>query len=162
MLSSSNADVDSPLRFAAMRLTDVDAVARIEAASFPAPWNRGHFRHELERNPYSVNRVLRRRDTIIGYALVWILDGELQVNKIAIDAVQRGRGFGRLLMRRMLKLAAQARCRRVTLEVRPGNAAARALYADLGFVEVGRRVDYYGPGEDAILMHLDVPSAQES
>ncbi len=162
MPNSSNADADGPLRFAAMRLTDVDAVARIEAASFPAPWNRGHFRHELVHNPYSVNRVLRRRNAVIGYALVWIFDGELQVNKIAIDAAQRGRGFGRLLMRRMLKLAAEARCRRVTLEVRPGNAAARALYADLGFVEVGRRVDYYGPGEEAILMHLDVPSAQES
>ena len=139
-----------------MRLTDVGVVARIEAASFPAPWNRGHFRHELERNPYSVNRVLRRRDTVIGYTSVWILDGELQVNKIAVDAAQRGRGFGRLLMRRLLELAAQAHCRRVTLEVRPGNAVARALYADLGFVEVGRRVDYYGPGEAAILMRLDL------
>ena len=159
MPNSSNADADGPLRFTAMRLTDVDAIARIEAASFPAPWSRGHFRHELERNPYSVNRVLRRRGTVIGYALVWILNGELQVNKIAIDAAQRGRGFGRLLMRQLLKLAAEARCRRVTLEVRPENAAARALYADLGFVEVGRRVDYYGPAEDAILMRLDVPSA---
>ena len=43
MPSSSNANADGPPRFAAMRLADVDAVARIEAASFPAPWNRGHF-----------------------------------------------------------------------------------------------------------------------
>ena len=160
MPDSSNAEADLSLRFGAMRLTDVDAVARIEAASFSAPWNRGHFRHELEHNPYSVNRVLRRGGSVIGYALVWILDGELQVNKIVIDAAQRGRGFGRLLMQRMLKLAAEARCRRVTLEVRPGNAAARALYAKLGFAEAGRRVDYYGPGKEAILMRLDVPSAR--
>ena len=38
-----------------------------------------------------------------------------------------------------------------------GNSEARALYANLGFVEVGRRVDYYGPGEAAILMRLDLP-----
>ena len=141
MLNSSNSDADGSLRFAAMRLTDVDVVARIEAASFPAPWNRGHFRHELERNPYSVNRVLRRRDRVIGYASVWIFDGELQVNKLAIDAPQRGRGFGRLLMQRLMKLAVQARCHRVTLEVRPGNDEARALYANLGFIEVGRRAE---------------------
>ena len=75
MLNSSNAGADGSLRFAVMRPTDVAAVARIEAASFPLPWNHGHFRHELERNPYSVNRVLRRRGAVIGYASVWILDG---------------------------------------------------------------------------------------
>jgi len=159
MPNSSNADGDGPLHFAAMRLSDLDAIARIEAASFPAPWSRGHFRHELERNPYSVNRVLRRRGTVIGYALVWILGGELQLNKIAIDPAQRGRGFGRLLMQRLFGLAVEVHCHRVTLEVRPGNVTARALYADLGFVEVGLRVDYYGPGEDAIRMWLDVPFA---
>ena len=162
MPSSSNAGADGPLRLGAMRLTDVDAVARIEAACFPAPWNRGHFRHELERNPYSVNRVLRRRDSVIGYSSVWILDGELQVNKVAIDPAQRGRGLGRLLMQRLLSLAAQARCHRATLEVRCGNAAARALYASLGFVETGRRADYYGPGEEAILLRLDLPAAQDA
>ena len=156
MLNSSNVGVDDPPRFAAMRLTDVDVVARIEAASFPAPWNRGHFRHELERNPYSVNCVLRRGDIVIGYTSVWILDGELQVNKIAIDVAHRGRGFGRLLMHRLLGLAAQAHCHRITLEVRPENTAARELYVDLGFVDAGRRVDYYGPGEEAVLMRLDL------
>jgi ribosomal protein S18 acetylase RimI-like enzyme len=40
--------------------------------------------------------------------------------------------------------------------VRPGNDEARALYANLGFIEVGRRADYYGPGETAILMRLDL------
>ena len=156
MLNSSDTGADGSLRFAVMRRTDVAAVTRIEAASFPSPWNRGHFRHELERNPYSVNRVLRRRGAVIGYASVWILDCELQVNKIAIDVAQRGRGFGRLLMRRLVKLAAETRCTRVTLEVRTGNYEARALYADLGFVDVGQRADYYVPGEAAILMRLDL------
>ncbi len=156
MPNSNDAGAEAPLRYGAMRLTDVDAVARIEAASFPAPWNRGHFRHELERNPYSVNRVLRSGGSVVGYTSVWILDGELQVNKIAVAPCRRGRGLGLLLMRRLLTLAAESRCRRVTLEVRPGNAEARALYANLGFGETGRRKDYYGPGQEAILMQLDL------
>lgn len=40
----------------------------------------------------------------------------------------------------------------MTLEVRTGNAAARALYAGAGFAEVGRRRRYYTDGEDAVLM----------
>jgi ribosomal-protein-alanine N-acetyltransferase len=154
-MPSSSTGVEGSLRFGAMRLTDVDAVARIEAASFPLPWTRAHFRHELERNPLSVNRVFRRDGAVIGYASVWIIDHELQINKIAIDGTLREKGLGRLLMERLLELAAKSRCRRITLEVRPGNTPARALYESLGFREVGRRADYYGPREDAILLRLD-------
>jgi ribosomal-protein-alanine N-acetyltransferase len=139
-----------------MRRDDIDAVVRIEADSFPTPWRHGHFLHELDHNPYSVNRVLKRRGAVVGYASVWILDGELQLNKIAIDAAHRRQGLGRRLMRRLLKLAAETRCRRVSLEVRQTNREARKLYEKLGFAEVGSRTDYYGPGEPAILMRLEL------
>ena len=33
-----------------MTLDDLDAVAAIEAATFPTPWSRDSFRQELERN----------------------------------------------------------------------------------------------------------------
>ena len=44
----------------------------------------------------------------------------------------------------------------LTLEVRDSNQAARALYARHGFVEAGRRKNYYQhPKEDAIIMTLE-------
>jgi ribosomal-protein-alanine N-acetyltransferase len=43
----------------------------------------------------------------------------------------------------------------VVLEVRASNHPALALYRRLGFVESGRRKDYYQiPVEDALLMRL--------
>ncbi len=43
----------------------------------------------------------------------------------------------------------------IGLEVRAGSAGAIALYAGLGFVEVGRRVGYYErPSEDAVVMRM--------
>jgi ribosomal-protein-alanine N-acetyltransferase len=43
----------------------------------------------------------------------------------------------------------------ILLEVRESNAAARALYAKVGFREEGRRPRYYrDPDEDAVLMRL--------
>lgn len=140
-----------------MRRGDVDVVARIESESFPTPWNRGHFLHEITRNPYSLNLVLRRDGSLVGYASVWLIDAELQVNKIAIRTDERGLGLGRFLMDRLIGLATREGCSCVTLEVRPANAAARALYAALGFTESGRRRDYYGPGEDGILLRLELP-----
>jgi ribosomal-protein-alanine N-acetyltransferase len=156
MPNSNDPATDTKIRFALMGVTDLDDVVRIEAASFPSPWNRGHFLHELKRNPYAVNRVIRCNGVVIGYASVWILYGELQINKIAIDATRRRRGTGRLLMNRLTRLARETRCHRVSLEVRTGNHSARALYRSLGFVEVGQRADYYGPGEAAILLRLDL------
>ena len=41
----------------------------------------------------------------------------------------------------------------LTLEVRPGNAAAIALYQGFGFKEAGRRKNYYDlPKEDALIL----------
>jgi ribosomal protein S18 acetylase RimI-like enzyme len=40
------------------------------------------------------------------------------------------------------------------LEVRAGNLAARRLYRQLGFRDLGVRRGYYGPGQDAIVMEL--------
>ena len=41
----------------------------------------------------------------------------------------------------------------ISLEVRPSNRAAVALYTKLGFAEEGRRKNYYtDPTEDALLL----------
>jgi ribosomal protein S18 acetylase RimI-like enzyme len=41
---------------------------------------------------------------------------------------------------------------RALLEVRRHNVPALALYEGLGFREIGVRRNYYGPGEDALVL----------
>ena len=50
-----------------------------------------------------------------------------------------------------------ARLHHASLEVEDGNEGAIALYAALGFTEVGRRRGYYGVGKDAIVMTAPLP-----
>ena len=153
--NDAGAETRTGLRFGPMHVRDLEDVVRIEDASFPSPWKREHFLHELRHNRFAVNRVLRRGRHVIGYASVWIINRELQVNKIAVDPAERGSGLGRKLLERLLALADETRCLGVKLEVRPINEAARSLYAAFGFKETGRRDDYYGPGEPGIVMRLD-------
>jgi len=40
----------------------------------------------------------------------------------------------------------------VSLDVRPENAAALGLCRAMGFTQIGLRKNYYGHGEDAVIM----------
>jgi purine-nucleoside phosphorylase len=47
--------------------------------------------------------------------------------------------------------------RRARLEVRAGSPGVRRVYRSLGFREEGRREGYYGNGEAAVVMGMDMP-----
>ncbi len=140
-----------------MTHADLDQVLAIERESFASPWQREHFEHELHDNRFSVNRVAKHGDAVVGYASVWHLEGELRINNIAIHPDCRRHGLGRWLLAALLAEARDAGCSCATLEVRVSNAAARELYARAGFREVGRRANYYQrEAEDAVLMSTDL------
>ena len=140
---------------------DLDAVMRIECESFISPWSRDMFLNDIARNPAARYLVLERDGVIAGYAGMWLVLDEAQILNVAIAPEYRGQGLSHILLQDMLQLAADSGMTCATLEVRRGNAAARRLYRDHKFVEVGCRKGYYtDTGEDAILMTaIDLPPA---
>jgi ribosomal-protein-alanine N-acetyltransferase len=146
-----------PVRIVPMKATDVDEVVAIERRSFASGWKRVHFLHEIRKNPWAFNRVLAQEGHVLGYACLWCLQAELKINNLAIHPDFRRRGLASRLLGSVLREGRRLGCSRATLEVRPSNLAARRLYRIHGFVEVGRRENYYAlEGEDAILMNLDL------
>ena len=140
------------IRYRALVPEDAEAVARIEAESFPTPWSREDFWREAS-NDFACYIVVLDEADIIGFGGCWISFEEAQVTNIALTAVQRGRGLGKALMTRLMCAAAARGAARMTLEVRPSNASARRLYEELGFASIGVRKKYYQDNdEDAILM----------
>lgn len=141
------------VRLGPMVEADLDQVLAIEGASFASPWRREHFVFEILENRWAVNSVAKIGSDIVGYACVWHLDDELKINNIAVAPRLRGLGLGRFILRRVLDDARRHGCVVARLEVRRGNGAARRLYQEHGFEEVGQRSNYYArEGEDAILM----------
>ncbi|RRD31224.1 ribosomal-protein-alanine N-acetyltransferase [Streptococcus minor] len=91
---------------------------------------------------------LHDHQDLIGFLAIQNLVGELEITQIAIKKAYQGRGLGDQLMAQL-----SDRRESIFLEVRASNEAARALYAKYGFVQVGKRKNYYqNPAEDAILM----------
>lgn len=135
-----------------MEHSDLPEVMEIDAAGLPRPWSAAVWREEL-RSPYSRYLVLEEGGGISGHIGVKLVADELHVMTLAVRPERRRRGFARRLVE--AALAAHPGVRSVYLEVRPENAAARALYESLGFFETDTRPGYYGD-EDALLMTLDL------
>ena len=134
---------------------DVDAVAAVEAATFPTPWSRDAFASEM-RNVAARYLVAEVDGRVVGFAGAWIILDEAHVTNIAVLKEHRGHGFGRMLTAGLMQYLANLGAAYVTLEVRRSNEVAQRLYESLGFQRLGVRKRYYEDnGEDALIMVCD-------
>ncbi len=140
----------------AMREEHVDEVYCIEKLSFPTPWPRISFLHELQNNlAYYVVALAEKK--VVGYAGMWLILEEAHVTNLAVHPDYRRLGVGRLLLGELILRAALLGAARMTLEVRASNQVAIGLYTSLGFRQEGRRKGYYeDTGEDALIMWKDL------
>jgi ribosomal-protein-alanine N-acetyltransferase len=145
--------VAAPVVVEPMRLADVPAVHEIERLSFATPWPAYAFEQELTSNRLARYIVARAGSRVVGFAGLWLMVDEAHITTFGVHPDWRRQGIGRRMLVTLFDLAWELRAARMTLEVRVGNTAAQALYADLGFEVVGRRTAYYtDDGEDALVM----------
>ncbi|MBE6073748.1 MAG: ribosomal-protein-alanine N-acetyltransferase [Selenomonas ruminantium] len=140
------------LDFREMAPEDADAVEVVEKACFSIPWSRDSFWKEAA-NENTLYLLALDGEQVIGYAGCWISFEECQITNVAILPEYRGQGIGTKLFGAIIEAVKAKGVTAMTLEVRPSNAPARALYARYGFKDAGRRPHYYqDDGEDAIIM----------
>ncbi len=167
---------------AIQRLTfsDMPQVLAIERRSYNAPWSLAMFVLETAKSG-GLCVVARAFGAgaegsasgvgLVGYAIVSKYDDAFHVMNVCVDPNRRREGIARGLLEHVIERAGGDRAR-LTLEVRPSNTGARALYDDLGFVSVGVRRRYYrDDGEDALIMWrtpatlegrtYDIPGAED-
>lgn len=140
-----------------MTESDLPRVLEIERASFPTPWTKRMFEHQLLLDDIAINLVLVVGGRVVGYAVSWIALDEIHLLSIAVDPLVRRKGHGRRLLTEVIRLGVEMGGWRVILEVRTGNEAARKFYEHGGFTVIGTRRRYYADtGEDAIVMELEL------
>lgn len=129
---------------------DLTAVVGLEKQSFPEPWSKRMLIEELAQEG-RVYRVAEAGGEVIGYAGMSVLGEDAHILTLAVAPAQRQQGIGTQLVAELAQAALELGARHLTLEVRPSNIEALALYASFGFTPVGRRKGYYR-NEDAIVM----------
>jgi ribosomal protein S18 acetylase RimI-like enzyme len=93
-----------------------------------------------------------RGDRLLGAVLAFPgLSGRYCLHKAFVHPDERGRGLGTRLLEALLvevdRLAVS-----VYLTVNPANVPARELYTRFGFRERETVLEYYGPGQDRLIM----------
>lgn len=152
-----NAQVDQIVDFRPMQMTDIDAVMKIEPTIYSHPWTAGNFSDSLQSG-YSA-WMMMQGETVVGYALMMIAADEAQLLNISIDKPFQGRGLGRILLDKMMRVAKEKLATNMFLEVRVSNHGAIRLYEQAGFNEMSIRPNYYPAKqgrEDAVLMGLAI------
>lgn len=144
-------------RLRRMTRRDLPEVLGIERRSFSNPWPPSTFEGEIQNQGLSFPIVVVDEGTgrIAGYVIYWIIRDEAQINNVAVHPDYRRRRVGETMLREILAALRTESVEFISLEVRAGNAAARALYEKLGFKQIGIRKEYYtNPVEDAVVMGL--------
>jgi len=145
---------------------DLPQIARIEQAAHRHPWTAPMLAAELENSQSRLVVAVGagqagQAAVIVGYMVSWLVADELHVQNVATDPAFRRQGVGRALMAEAEGYALARGAQLATLEVRPSNTEARALYASFGYEQVGRRRGYYQEdGEDALVLVRTFPAAQ--
>lgn len=140
---------------------DAPALAALHADSFDRPWSAQDIAAVLgDANGFAI--LAEEEDAPLGFALLFG-GADRDVLIVATRADRRRRGVGRAVLQAAATEAQRRGSEALLLEVAEENDAARALYAALGFVEIGRRRNYYsrpnGAASDARVLRLALQPA---
>ncbi len=133
----------------------VHQVAQLETLCFSCPWSEGAVSGELN-NPLSLWIVAVDDSCVAGYIGSQSVMGEADMMNIAVAPEHRRQGIAESLVNELISRLRDNHVHCLTLEVRVSNYPAIALYEKMGFLQVGRRPNYYtAPKEDALILRKE-------
>ena len=143
----------SPLWYGPAAPGDAGELARLEKVCFSCPRSEAALLSEIAQPERYLLLACKRQGVLEGYVgLEHVLD-EGYITNVAVFPKYRRYGVATGLLRELERRGQGMGLRFLTLEVRPSNAAALALYQGEGYREVGRRRGFYtAPREDALLL----------
>ena len=137
-----------------MAAEHLDRLEQLERMCFSRPWSKKMLAEELDNQCAAfLVAVEPETEQPVGYAGLLGVADEGYITNVAVDPSRRRQGVAAQLLQVFDNFARGNQLAFLTLEVRPSNTAAIALYQGFGFREVGRRRNYYDlPKEDALIL----------
>ncbi len=143
---------DTTADIASMTRSHLRQVMSIDAKVYSQPWSRKLWTAELDRD-HRICLVAEHHGVVVGYVGSLVADQDLHIMTIVANPDHQRQGIASRLLVAVICQGLAAGATALTLEVRAGNDAAKALYRRFGIAPAGLRRGYYEPdNEDALVM----------
>ena len=139
-----------------MKYEEAAAIAEMEHQIFPDKWSERAVLDTLE-NAQTICLTAEKAGRLIGYLFAYVAADEADIARVAVLKESRKQGVGSELIKELKKVGQEQDLKKLLLDVRRSNTAARAFYKKHGFTEDGVRPGFYEkPEEDAVLMSCEI------
>jgi len=141
------------IRVRIAKSSDLDDIYDLDVQTFAMPWSKEALSYDILENDNAFVIVAEYESEFAGYADIWTVLDEADLNSIAVRVDFRRKGIGDAIMLAMTEMLSANGVATINLEVRVSNMPAIKLYKKYGFNECGVRPGYYlDNGEDALIM----------
>ena len=141
------------IRVRIAKSSDLDDIYDLDVQTFAMPWSKEALSYDILENDNAFVIVAEYEGEFAGYADIWTVLDEADLNSIAVRVDFRRKGIGDVIMLAMTEMLSANGVATINLEVRVSNMPAIKLYKKYGFNECGVRPGYYlDNGEDALIM----------
>lgn len=131
-----------------------EEVIFLDQTFFPTPWSRKQWT-ELNHSTHTIF-CCRKDEQLLGFALLWTLQGDdtAHLLKILLLSDSRGTGASTMFWSEIRNKLKEKGFSSVYLEVEVNNLRAKSFYEKVGFQVLRRIKGYYSNGEDALTMSI--------
>ena len=133
-----------------LNLENLNACMELDQIALKGLWSKQQWEKELSESQRLCLGIFDSSN-LIAFSCGWIVIDELHLTSIAVHPNHRRLGLAKSVLSNLFLQAANAGCKRVTLEVKSKNKAALALYKCCGFKTTGFRRNYYKNGSNALI-----------
>ena len=133
-------------------ILDLKSCLELDQKSLNGLWTKSQWEKELTDDKRICIGVLDQEiNKLLGLASAWIVIDQLHITSFAVYPGHQRKGLGKFLMSELIKRSKSFLIHRIHLEVKDKNTPAKAFYKSMGFKIVGKRLNFYKDGNDAII-----------
>jgi len=132
---------------------DLDSIVESEKQAYHFPWSKKLLQSCLQEQ-YTV-LIMENEVQVIGHMIFQKVLDEIHLHNVCIIPKNQAKGLGHQWLKHLNNYALKHKIKSIILEVRISNEAAKNLYLQHNYREIGLRKKYYKNGnqsEDALVM----------
>ncbi len=136
-------------------LDDVEAIVSLDQEVLQTNWHEKLYAESIVLKD-TQSLVLDHEGRLIGFLIYRNIGGDFEIIQLALNKAYQRQGLASMMIDYMIQDAQSSHIEFIYLEVEMDNLPALNLYKKYGFEVIHQRKNYYGQGQDAIVMRKEM------